>query len=197
MPTDPRIDAYIARQADFARPILEHLRGIVREACPDCEETLKWSMPSFVHQGAILATMAAFKAHASFNLWRGADVLGDKARDGAMGQFGRIASIADLPPRGELIALVRQAMALAGEKKPARPARIARPVAEPPAELVAALAGNPAAQATFDAFPPGCRREYVDWVAEAKRPETRVKRAAQAAEWMAEGKRRNWKYERC
>ena len=198
MKTDPRVDDYIARQADFARPILAQLREAVHAACPDCAETLKWGMPTFMYEGGILASMAAFKAHATFGFWRGSLVVGDTAEQkGAMGQFGRLESVEDLPPRDVLEALVRKAMALADAGvKPAR-GRQKKPPAEVPDDLRAALDGNAKAAATFEAFPPSCRREYVDWVTEAKREETRARRVAQAVEWMAEGKRRNWKYESC
>lgn len=199
MSTDPRIDAYIARQADFARPILEHLRSAVHAACPEAEETLKWSMPHFLYKGQMLAGMAAFKAHATFGFWRAKEVLGGTgAERDAMGQFGRLTSVADLPPGDVLKALIGKAMALTDSgSRPARPKAAPKPELETPPELATALAANPAARATFDGFPPGCRREYVEWVIDAKRPETRDKRIAQAVEWMAEGKRRNWKYENC
>jgi uncharacterized protein YdeI (YjbR/CyaY-like superfamily) len=199
MSTDPRIDAYIARQADFARPILEHLRSAVHAACPEAEETLKWSMPHFLYKGQMLVGMAAFKAHATFGFWRAKEVLGETgAERDAMGQFGRLASVADLPGDDILHALIRKGMALTDAgARPARPAKASKPDLETPPELESALGGNPAAKATFDSFPPSCRREYVEWVVEAKRPETRDKRIAQAIEWMAEGKKRNWKYEKC
>ena len=199
MPTDERIDAYIARQAEFARPILEHLRAAIHSACPEAEETLKWSMPHFLYKGDILAGMAAFKAHATFGFWRAKGVLGETgAERDAMGQFGRLTSIADLPPPDVLADLIRKAMAVAerGEKRP-RPVKHPKPELAAPDDLTAALDGNPAARATFDGFPPSCGREYIEWVVEAKRPETRAKRISQAIEWMAEGKRRNWKYENC
>lgn len=199
MPTDPRIDAYIARQADFARPILEHLRSAVHAACPEAEETMKWSMPHFLYKGQMLAGMAAFKAHATFGFWRGKEVLGETgAERDAMGQFGRLTSVDDLPSDDTLQALIRKAMALADSgARPARPKAAPKPEPETPPELAAALSANPAAKAAFEAFPPSGRREYVEWVVEAKRPETRAKRIAQAVEWMAEGKRRHWKYENC
>ena len=199
MSADPRIDAYIARQADFARPILEHLRAAVHSACPEAEETLKWSMPHFLYKGQMLAGMAAFKAHATFGFWRAKEVLGETgAERDAMGQFGRLASVADLPPDDVLRGLIRKAMALTDSgSRPARAKPGPKPELETPPELDSALSANPAARATFDGFPPSCRREYVQWVVEAKRAETRDKRIAQAVEWMAEGKRRNWKYENC
>jgi uncharacterized protein YdeI (YjbR/CyaY-like superfamily) len=198
MSTDPRIDAYIARQADFARPILEHLRRIVREAAPGVEETIKWSMPHFTYKGRLFAGMAAFKAHASFGLWQASAVLGETGSErDAMGQFGRLTSIADLPPERELKALIERAASLAEAGPKPRPKKPPKPELATPADLRAALDAEPKAAATFDAFSPSCRREYVEWVTEAKRPETRSKRLAQAVEWMAEGKRRNWKYENC
>jgi uncharacterized protein YdeI (YjbR/CyaY-like superfamily) len=199
MSRDPRVDAYIARQADFARPILEHLRETVHAACPEAEETIKWSMPNFVYGGKILANMAAFKAHAAFGFWRSRDVLGETgAERESMGQFGRLTSVDDLPPRDRLEALVRKAMAaIDSGPAPARPKKPPKPELPAPEDLSAALAAAPKAAATFDAFPPSCRRDYVEWVTEAKRPETRAKRVAQTVEWLAEGKRRNWKYENC
>jgi uncharacterized protein YdeI (YjbR/CyaY-like superfamily) len=196
--TDPRIDAYIARQADFARPILEHLRTVLHEACPECEETLKWSSPSFMYKGKILAGFAAFKAHATFGYWSGSQVMqADPKQASAMGQFGRLTSLDELPPRATLIALTHKAMTLVEEG--VKPVRNKHPKAPftVPQDLRAAIDAAPAAKATFDAFPPSCQREYVEWVTEAKRDETRAKRLAQTVEWLAEGKRRNWKYENC
>jgi hypothetical protein len=199
MTSDPRIDAYIAAQADFARPILEHLRAAVHAACPDAEETIKWSRPHFLHKGRVLAGVAAFKAHVGFGFWQARQVLGDEAADReGLGQFGKLRTIEDLPPAADLCALIRKAAEAAAtvEKRP-RPAKPPKPPVETPADLDAALDGESAARAAFDAFPPSCRREYVEWIVEAKRPETRVRRIAQAVEWMAQGKRRNWKYETC
>jgi uncharacterized protein YdeI (YjbR/CyaY-like superfamily) len=195
--TDPRIDAYIDRQAEFARPILAWLRERIHAACPEVEETIKWGMPSFVHKGRPLANMAAFKAHASFGFWYRHE-LGTGKEGEAMGQYGRIESLADLPPAEELEAQARAAIALIDSgAKPQRAAKAPKPEAEVPPELAEALAGDEAASANFDAFPPSCRREYCEWIGEAKRPETRAKRVAEAIGWMREGKRRNWKYENC
>ncbi len=197
MSRDPRIDAYIARAAPFAQPILEHLRAAVHAHCPDVEETLKWSMPHFVHGGEIVCNMAAFKAHVAFGFWKGELVTGQMPQHRqAMGQFGRLASVADLPDAATLGELIAKAVELidAGVKKP-RPLKHPKPAAELPGDLSEALACNAAARATFEAFPPGQRREYIDWINEAKRAETRARRIAQAVEWLAEGKRRNWKYE--
>ena len=199
MSRDPRIDAYIAKQADFARPILVHLREAIHAACSEAEETLKWSMPAFMYKGQILASMAAFKAHATFGFWRAKDVVGETgAERDAMGQFGRLTSRDDLPPADVLSSLIRKAMAVAdsGEKRP-RPVKHPKPELETPEDLGEALDGNEAARATFDGLSPSARRDYVEWVVSAKRPETRASRIAQAVEWMAEGKKRHWKYENC
>lgn len=198
MARDPRIDAYIERAAPFAQPILAQVRELVHDACPEVEETIKWGMPTFVHAGGILCGMAAFKQHASFGFWKHALVVGEgEPRDG-MGSYGKMTSVKDLPPKKTLLAHVRKAMKLNedGVKPPARRAA-PKPPPETPEDLAAALKKNRAAQATFDAFPPSCKREYIEWIVEAKREETRAKRLAQAVEWMAEGKRRNWKYENC
>lgn len=198
MKTDPRIDAYIDRQADFAQPILRHLRDVVHAACPDCEETLKWSSPTFMYKGKILAGFAAFKAHATFGYWSGSQVLeADPGQASAMGQFGRLTSLDDLPPRATLIELTKKAMKLVDEGvKPVRNKTVKAPFAVPQ-DLRAAIDAAPAAAATWEGFSPSCQREYVEWVTEAKRDETRAKRLAQTIEWLAEGKRRNWKYENC
>jgi len=197
MKTDPRIDAYIERQAEFAKPILTHLRSVVHEACPDCEETLKWSMPSFLYRGKILAGMAAFKAHATFHYWYDSMLNEDEKNRSAMGQFGRLTSTDDLPAKAVLIELTRKSMALieSGAKPPR--ALATKAAFTVPQDMRAAIDGNPAAKATFDAFPPSAQREYVEWITDAKRDETRGKRLTQAVEWMAEGKRRHWKYENC
>jgi uncharacterized protein YdeI (YjbR/CyaY-like superfamily) len=197
MPRDPRVDAYIARQGAFAQPILARVRELVHDACPECEETLKWSSPAFMYKGAILAHMAAFKAHAAFGFWQGDAVTGTSAaaRE-AMGSFGRLTSLDDLPDAATLKSLVRKAMGLidAGEKR--RTPKHRRPPLDPPQDLLEALAANPAAQATFERLNPSCRRDYVQWVVEAKRPETRRRRIAQAVAWMAEGKTHDWRYQK-
>lgn len=196
--TDPRVDAFIEKKPAFAQPILRHIRQVVHRACPEVEETLKWSMPSFTYKGQILAGMAAFKEHATFGFWRSKEVTGTDEAESAMGQFGRLKSVADLPDDATLEAMVRKAAALidSGAKAP-RPLKDRKPALDLPDDLGAALAANSAAQSTYDGFPQGQKREYLEWVTEAKRPETRAKRIAQAVEWMAEGKRRNWKYESC
>jgi len=201
--TDARIDAYIAKSGAFARPVLSHLRALVHEACPGVEETMKWSMPSFLHEGRILCGMAAFKEHCTFGFWHKGmvEVLGrDGAKGGtAMGSFGRITAIADLPKEKVLLRYLREAVKLGASDEPARPKperKRAEPVAVP-ADLAKALKENAAASSTFRSLSPSHRKEYVEWITEAKRDETRLKRIATTLEWLAEGKSRNWKYEGC
>ena len=196
MPTrDPRVDAYIAKSADFAKPILTQIRETVHAACPDVEESLKWSMPFFSHRGPLM-NMSAFKEHAAFGFWKGALVLGRSAGDDerAMGQFGRITSVKDLPPKKELVALIRKAMKLNEDGVKVEKKKTPRAELPMPPELAAALAKNKTARTNFEAFPPSHRREYNEWIGEAKRDETRAARVKQAVEWIAEGKSRNWKY---
>ena len=198
MAFDPRIDDYIQSAAAFAQPMLVHIRDTVHQACPQVEETIKWGMPTFMHAGGILCGMAAFKKHVSFGYWKHALVVGDGSAQEGMGSYGKMASLKDLPPKKTLLAHIRKAAKLNedGVKAPAQ-RKSAKPFPQEPDDLVAALRKNKAAQATYEAFPSSCKREYVEWITEAKREETRAKRLAQAVEWMAEGKRRNWKYENC
>lgn len=192
---DPRVTAYIAQSAPFARPILRHLRAVVHEACPEVEEALKWGMPAFLHHG-LLCGMAAFKAHATFGLWRSREVLGVQGDRDAMGSYGRITAVADLPARRTLLAQVRKAAAV-NEAGPRRVApRRRKPAPVTPPDLRAALSRNARAKAAWERFPPGHRREYIEWITEAKQPETRARRLATTVAWVAQGKGRNWKYQR-
>lgn len=196
--TDPRVDAYIAKAEPFARPMLARIREQVHAHCPEAEETLKWSFPHFMYQGKILCSMAAFKAHCAFGFWLGSHMeIEGKSRE-AMGHFGRLTDISQLPKPAAMKGLIRQAMALteAGKKPLKAPPKPAGTL-EVPDCLVSALKQNPEARRTFEAFPPSCKKEYVEWITEAKTQATRDKRLAQALAWMAEGKRRNWKYEAC
>ncbi|RZI60948.1 MAG: hypothetical protein EOP37_09890 [Rubrivivax sp.] len=201
MPTlDPRVDAYIDRAAPFAQELLRHWRATVHAHCPDVVETIKWGFPNFTYRDKILTSMAAFKAHCSIGFWHGEAAVGaDHAKGGAMGDFGKLTSLKDLPSKAEQKTILKRAMQLIEDGVKARPARSSAPKPPPdvPDDLAAALRANPAAQQTFDAFPPGQRRDYIDWIVEAKRAGTRERRLAQAVEWIADGKRRNWKYENC
>jgi uncharacterized protein YdeI (YjbR/CyaY-like superfamily) len=194
--TDPRVDAYIKKAQPFAQPILAHLRRVVHEACPDVEEGMKWSFPHFDYKG-IFCSMAAFKEHATFGFWKG-QLLGEQLPDvdeQAMGHFGRITSVSELPSKATLIRIIRAAAKLNddGIKVP-RMAGPKKPPVRPPADLLKALGRNARAKKVFEGFSPSQKREYVDWITEAKQAATREKRLATAVEWMAEGKERNWKY---
>ena len=198
MPTiDKRVDGYIAKAPEYARPILSRIRDVVHEACPDCEETLKWGMPAFMYHG-ILCQMAAFKAHAIFGFWKGSLITDPKGKPINLGMgkdLGKLTSLAELPSKKALVGYVKQAMTLNEEGvKVRRRVGKSKPPAAVPADLAAALRKNKKAQATFDAFSPSAKREYVTWIVDAKGEDTRARRLAQAVQWMSEGKQRNWKY---
>lgn len=196
--TDPRIDAYIEQAADFAKPILLHIRGLVHQACPEITETMKWSFPHFDYKG-IVCSMAAFKRHCAFG-FRKQSLLESDAfpkEKTAMGSFGRITSLKDLPADSEMISLIKKAVALneagikAEKKKPQPPKELKVPEA-----LAAALAKNKKARAAFDTLSYSHRKEYIEWIEGAKTEPTRLKRIATTLEWITEGKSLNWKYER-
>ena len=194
MERDPRIDAAIEQAAPFARPILRHLRELVHTALPGVGETIKWGMPHFMLGGKNIAGMAAFKAHTAF-------VIHGEGRQGdAMGQYGKIARLEDLPPDADLVAkLLAASERIASGTAARKPAatRAAKPELPMPPAFAAALDAAPAARATLAGFTAAQRREYVEWIAEARREDTRAKRITQAIEWLAEGKKRNWKYGKC
>ncbi|HXP02721.1 MAG TPA: DUF1801 domain-containing protein [Stellaceae bacterium] len=196
---DPRVDAYIAKSAEFAQPILRHLRAVVHEACPTVEETIKWQMPHFLY-GGILCRMAAFKHHCAFGFWKEAQLMtgaNDQSVE-AMGHFGRLTSIEDLPVRRLLKTLIRRAMTLsdARDASPTRPKARRRPPPKPTAYFLDALKGRSAALATYRRLSPYGQREYIEWLRDAKRPDTRARRLATALTWLSQGKSRNWQYQR-
>jgi len=203
--SDPRVDAYIENAAPFAQPILRHLRKLMHQACPRATESVKWGMPFFLQQGIILGNMAAFKQHCAFGFW-GSEMKRQLAADGsqsseAMGSLGRITGLQDLPADKFLLTYMRRAAELveSGERKKSidRPRKPAKRAVRVPAELAAALKKHKLAAKAFAGFSPSCRREYAEWIAEAKRPETRKKRLTQAITWITQGKTRNWKYMIC
>ena len=197
MSRDPRVDAYIAGRNAFAQPILTHIRELIHGHAPQVEETIKWSMPFFTYKGELLANMAAFKAHAAFGFWNRSDLATGQEGD-AMGQYGRITDVASMPPDSVLTAALDKALAVIDSgSKPKRAARPPKPEAEVPPMLADALAADARATATWNAFPPSCRREYCEWVSEAKRDETRASRVAKTIAQLREGKKLNWKYENC
>ena len=206
MPTrDPRVDAYIENAAEFAKPILNHIRKLVHTACPNVEETLKWGMPHFMRNG-ILCSMAAFKEHCALNFWKGDLIFADGkvsvTQDKGMGQFGRVSQLFELPTDDVMIGYIKEAVRLneagiteIGAKPPPRPRSKEKKELEVPDDLMAALKKNKKALATFQNFSYSNKKEYVKWITEAKREETRKKRIQTAVEWMAKGKPRDWKYQ--
>jgi uncharacterized protein YdeI (YjbR/CyaY-like superfamily) len=196
------VDRYIAKAAPFARAILEELRERIHDACPEVGESIKWGHVSFGYRG-MLGGMAAFKQHAAFGFWKHALLVKDPAlpaelkRD-AMGSFGRMKSVDDLPSRRVFTKLVKMAMKLNAEdvKNPARSNPKPKAAIKPPAVFVAALEKNKRAVATWEAFAPSHKREYLEWITEAKTDETRDRRIATTVEWVAEGKQRMWKYQK-
>ena len=201
MPTnDKRIDTYIAKAQPFAKPILKHIRELVHKACPDVEETMKWSFPHFDYKGEMMCSMAAFKQHCAFGFWKAslmkAKKLVENAKsESAMGHFGKITSLKDLPSDKAMITYIKEAMRLNDEG-----VKVKKPVSKEKKKLIippyifAAVKKNKKAFATFEGFSYSHKKEYVEWITEAKTEETREKRLATAVEWMAEGKGRNWKY---
>lgn len=196
---DPRINAYINKAEVFAKPILMHIRTLVHKACPEITETMKWSFPHFEYKG-VVCSMASFKQHCAFGFWK-ASIMKDPDKilqiqnRGAMGHFDRITSVKDLPANKIMIAYIKEAVALneAGIKLPAKPK------ADPtslniPAYITNALKKNKKAKSCFDKFPHSHKKEYVEWITEAKTAPTREKRIATMLQWLEEGKDRNWKY---
>jgi uncharacterized protein YdeI (YjbR/CyaY-like superfamily) len=205
---NPKVDAYINKAKPFAQPILEHLRSLVHKAAPTVEETIKWSRPFFEYKGAILGNMSAFNEHCSFGFW--GEEIGTVLREAGaireegMGSLGRITTVKGLPADRQMLGWIKQATAFIESGNytspiAARHKVVKAPKAElaTPTEFTAALKKDKKAAAAFANFSPSCKREYVEWIAEAKRPETRDKRIVTAIEWIAEGKQRNWKYQNC
>lgn len=204
--TSPKIDAYIEKSADFAKPVLSHLREIIHETCPGVEETWKWSFPHFMYKGAILCSMAAFKNHASFGFWKASlmpdpDNLFPELEKDGMGHLGKIYSLKDLPKNSVLKKYIKAAMRLneEGVKLPSRQkvTEKEKKELEIPGDLEKALKDNKPAKAVFEEFSYSNKKDYVEWITEAKTEATRNKRLEQAIEWMAEGKTRHWKYKNC
>ena len=188
---DARVDAYIAESADFARPILRRLRKLVHQGCPGVVEEIKWGMPHF-NYGGILCGMAAFKEHCAFGFWNRA--LKIPGKEGAMGQFGCITALSDLPGDAVILGYVRQAKELADSGVKLGPVRKAKKPLPVPAALTAALEKRAGAAARFKVLSPSQQREYSEWLLEAKTDATRDKRLAITVGWIAEGKSLNWKY---
>ncbi|MEO6654620.1 MAG: YdeI/OmpD-associated family protein [Pyrinomonadaceae bacterium] len=199
--TDPFVDTYIERSNDFAKPILVHLRALIHDACPDVIELKKWSFPHFDYKGEMMCSMAAFKEHCAFGFWKQSllEESAFPAEKTAMGSFGRITSLKDLPDDKTMKKLIVEAARLNDEGIKIKKSPISKEKKElvVPEVLTAALESNAAASETFNNFPYSCKKEYIEWITEAKTDATRDKRLAATIGWLAEGKRRNWKYEKC
>ncbi len=206
--TNPKVDTYVARARPFAQPIVQHLRSLVHKGCPDVEETIKWSRPFFEYRGAILCNISAFKEHCSFGFW--GEEIGAVLREAnalqpdGMGSLGRITSLDDLPSDKQMLGWIRQASGFIADGQYTSPiaarnrvVKAPKPLAEPPAEFADALKRDTRAEVGFRSLSPSCQREYVEWISDAKRDETRQKRIATAIEWISQGKQRNWKYQNC
>ncbi|MBK6834435.1 MAG: YdeI/OmpD-associated family protein [Bacteroidetes bacterium] len=199
---DKRVDAYITKSNDFAKPILIHIRALVHKACPDVEETIKWGFPNFEYKGP-MCSMASFKQHCAFTFWKAA-LLDEKSKleigegRSAMGNIGKITSVKDLPSDKIMTTMIKQAMKLndEGVKIKKTTNKVSDEEAIAPDYFLKALSKNKKAEKYFNAFPNGQRKEYIMWITEAKTEETLNKRMATAIEWLSEGKRRNWKYEK-
>ena len=192
---DSRVDAYIERSAEFAKPILTHLRSVIHEACPTVEETIKWNAPFYMYEG-ILCSTPAFKQHCALIMWKGR-LLPKADAKYVTTELRKISSLEDLPPRKKLVGYFKALMKLneEGTKSASRSGpKFTKPLVVP-AELQRAIAKNRKARAAFAEFPPSHKREYAEWIADAKRAETRERRIKAAVEMIAEGKSRNWKYE--
>lgn len=200
---DERITAYIEKSADFAQPILIHLRETIHTFCPDTEEGWKWSFPHFMYRGKILCSMASFKNHCSFGFWLHSEMsdqygLFKRMEEGGMGSLGKITSLSDLPGKDQLGAYILEAMSLIeqGVKPRELNPKAERPKLEVPEDLLALLKSDSKAKAVFDAFSPSHQKEYILWITEAKRAETRQRRLEQTLENLREGKSKEWKYQR-
>lgn len=197
---DPRVDAYIAKSQEFNRPILEHLRVLVHKACPEVEETVKWGFPHFDYKG-MMCSMASFKQHCAFSFWK-ASLMKDKklvenARsESSMGHLGRITSLKDLPKDKILISYIKEAKKLNDEdvKLPPRKSIQSKKEIVIPDYFIRALKKKRSALKNFEDFSPSHKKEYIEWITEAKTEETRSKRVSTAVDWIAGGKPRNWKY---
>lgn len=187
MTDSEKIDAYIANAAGFAQPILRHVRALVHQALPEAEEAVKWGVPYFTVHGKNTVGMAAFKAHASVI------ICSDETAGGGMGNFGKLTSLDELPSDAELMARFRESAQAVQSPKTSEP----KLALDTPHDLAAAIAQTPGASAVFDGFTDAQRRDYIEWITSAKREATRAKRVGEAAQWISEGKRRNWKYEKC
>jgi uncharacterized protein YdeI (YjbR/CyaY-like superfamily) len=194
------IDAYISKSADFAKPILMHIRELVHEACPAVEEKIKWGFPHFDYKGEMMCSMAAFKQHCACGFWKGTLIksLARKKGDEAMGHLGRIKILSDLPSDKKMLLYIKEAMKLneEGIKLPLKQKPSEKKELIVPDYFRKALILNKKALQVFENFSYSHKKEYIAWIAGAKTEDTRNKRMATALDWIANGKGLNWRYER-
>lgn len=198
-----KFNQYILNSKDFAQPILIYIQSVVHKACPDVEEQIKWSFPNFVYKGKILCSMASFKEHCAFGFWLASEMQdpdsifkNSKDENSAMGQFGKLKSVKDLPSEKILIKYIKQAMRLIeeGASLPKKPSKEIKPI-EIPEIVKVAFKKELLAKKNFEKMSPSHQREYIEWIAEAKQESTKQRRVLQMMEWLKESKSRNWKYE--
>lgn len=199
---NPEVDDYLAKAPAFARPIADHLRSLLHATCPELVEDIKWSLPHFSYRGEMMCVFAAASKHCSFTflkqeIMKDPRLRANPAMPAAKRFLGKITSIADLPADAELIAFIKEAMALneQGMKPPRRESKTPKEIAMPE-EFARALAANPAAREIFEAKSPSFRKEYLVWISDAKTEVTRQKRIDESLDWIAEGKGRFWKYQK-
>lgn len=203
---NPRVDAYIDKSEEFAKPILNHLRALVHKACPEVQEVIKWSSPHFDYKDGPMCHMASFKKHCAFGFWKAAlmkdeSLMATAKSEIAMGHLGKITSLKDLPSDKVLTGYIKEAMKLneAGIKLPSKskPASEAQKEAlKIPDYLAKCFKTHREAKKVFEAFSYSNKKDYIEWLEEAKTEATRNKRLETALEWMAEGKTRHWKYQK-
>lgn len=198
---NPLVDEYIEKSPDFSKPILNYIREIVHEFCTDAEEAIKWKFPTFMYKGKILCSMVSFKAYCSMGFWLHGEMqtiknLETDVEKTNMFSLGKITKLEDLPSKPQLKKIILEAMELTdmGVKlKKAAPTKTETAV---PDEFQNVLDQNKKVLEIFQKASPSFRKEYINWITEAKTETTRNKRMEQAIEWISEGKGRNWKYEK-
>ncbi|KAA2221322.1 YdeI/OmpD-associated family protein [Chryseobacterium sediminis] len=197
----PKIDAYIEKSQDFAKPILHYIRETVHEFCPDAEETMKWSFPHFIYKGKNLCAMASFKQHCTFGFWLEKEMktmqeITQDIEKNSMFSLGKIMQVGDLPSKPQLKKAIKEAMELTDMGVTMKKAAPSKTEMEVPDYFKAALKAHSKASDIFEKASPSFRKEYISWIIEAKTEATRNKRLEQSLEWIAEGKSRNWKYQK-
>ncbi|KAF2080744.1 YdeI/OmpD-associated family protein [Flavobacterium sharifuzzamanii] len=193
------VTAYIAKMADFAKPILNHLREVIFSACPEAEENIKWGTPHYSYKGDHLVMMGGFKQHCSFSLYKAelmkdAEIQASVKAGKKFGYMDKIKDLSELPSKEKLTAYIKEAMVFnengTAKPKPVKEKSTAEVVA--PKEFVDALKKDTKATEIFESKSPSFRKNYIIWIADAKTDETRNKRISQSLEWIAEGKDRFW-----